>query len=440
MRRLRFGVIELTVLHARPSGHVLHLAGTDDAPVTHRVLMLQRTAQHVGEDFHVAMWMGAEPAAARDDVVIQHAQTAEAHPARVMVAREGKAMMRVEPAVVRVAPVFCLSDLQHSPFIRRAAPTAQYFDAAPAMLSGYIDGVELRHLRYFVVVAELNNVSKAAQKLRVAQPALSRQIRDLEEELRVPLLERTSRGVSLTEAGKVFATGAREVLARADEAVKSVRAVARGESGEVHLGYAPSPTAELLPRALHAFQNAAPGVRVVLHDNSTEEILRGLSEGTLNIALLVRPVEDPRRDLVFEPLLTYPMCVAVAPAHPLARHATVRLQRLLAEQLVVYARSEYGEYHALLKQLFAPVGRVPTIAEECDSGPSLIAAVEALRGVAIVPSVIRCLAGGRLKLRPLRPEPESLVVGFAYRSAQATPATKRLLETLRALRNHPSLH
>lgn len=305
------------------------------------------------------------------------------------------------------------------------------------MLSRYIDRVELRHLRYFVVVAELNNVSKAAQKLRVAQPALSRQIRDLEEELRVPLLERTSRGVSLTEAGKAFAAEAREVLARADVAVKSARAAARGESGELHLGYAPSPTAELLPRVLHAFQNAAPGVRIVLHDNSTGEMLRGLRDGTLHVALLVRPMEDSMRDLRFEPLLTYPICVAVGPKHPLARKTAVSLKQLLAEKLVAYARSDYGEYHALLEAVFAPVGRVPDIAEECDSGPSLIAAVEAHRGVAIVPSVIRCLAGGRLKLRPLRPEPAPVVVGFSCLTAQATPAAQRLVETLRALRDRP---
>ncbi len=306
------------------------------------------------------------------------------------------------------------------------------------MLNRYIEGVELRHLRYFVVVAELNNVSKAAQKLRVAQPALSRQIHDLEEELHVPLLKRTTRGVSLTEAGKVFASEAREVLARADEAVKSVRAVARGESGEVHLGYAPSPTAEILPRALHAFHNAAPGVRVVLHDNSSEEMLRGLREGTLNIALIVRPAEDSARDLSFEPLLTYPMCVAMAPRHALARQPSVSLQRLLTEKLVVYSRSEYVDYHALLKQIFAPVGRIPVVAEECDSGSSLIAAVEAQRGVAILPSVARCQAGPRLKLRPLRPAPEPLCVGFAYGPAAATPAARRLITTLRALQEAPA--
>jgi DNA-binding transcriptional LysR family regulator len=302
---------------------------------------------------------------------------------------------------------------------------------------GYTARVELRHLRYFVAVAELTNVIKAAGKLRVAQPALSRQIRNLEDELGVPLLERTSRGVTLTEAGKVFATEARDILARVGAAIKSARAAARGESGELHLGYAPSPTAELLPRTLHAFQNAAPGVRLVLHDNSTGEMLGGLRDGTLHVALLVRPDEDSLCDLNFETLITYPMCVAVGPAHPLARKPSVSLKQLLEEKLVAYARSDYGEYHSLLEKLFAPVGRVPDIAEECDSGPSLIAAVEALRGVALVPGVIRCLAGGRLKLRPLRPAPAPLEVGFAYPSRQTTPAARRLIQTLRSLRSIP---
>lgn len=299
--------------------------------------------------------------------------------------------------------------------------------------------MELRHLRYFVAVADAENVSRAAVKLRVSQPALSRQIRDLEDELGFSLLERSAKSVRLTEAGRVFATEARAVLDRAEEAVKSARAVARGEGGELHLGYAPSPTAELLPRTLHAFQNAAPGVRVVLHDNSTEENLRGLRDGTLHVALVVRPCDETMPGLIFEPLQNYPMCVAVAPSHPLGRVATVSLERLLKEKLVVYSRSDYGDYHALLEVLFAPLGRVPAIAQECDSGASLIAAVEALRGVALVPTVIRCLAGGRLKLRPIRPEPAPLVVGFAHATTPAGPATLRLLKTLRALREPPKM-
>ena len=294
--------------------------------------------------------------------------------------------------------------------------------------------MELRHLRYFVAVAELNNVSQAARKLRVAQPSLSRQVRALEEELGVPLLERTTRGVRLTEAGRAFATGAREVLARADAAMKTARSVARGESGEVHLGYAPSPTAELLPRTLHAFQNAAPGVRLVLHDTSSDGMLRGLRDGTLHAALLVQPCESSLSGLAFEPLQSYPSCVAMPPAHPLARRSAVTTQRLLDEKLVAYARADYGEYHAMLENVFAATGRQPVIAEECDSATSLMAAVEAGRGVAIVPSVFRCLAGGRLKLRPLTPAPPALVVGVAHPSGKGTPAAQRLLATLRALR------
>jgi DNA-binding transcriptional LysR family regulator len=247
------------------------------------------------------------------------------------------------------------------------------------------------------------------------------------------LLERTSRGVTLTPAGKAFAVEAREVLSRVEEAVKTALATDRGEKGEIHLGYAPSPTAELLPRALHAFQNAAPGVRIVLHDNSSSEMLRGLRDGTLDLALTVRPCEEPLADLVFEPLQSYPICVAVGPAHRLARRASINLKELLDEKLVAFARSDYGDYHAILKTIFAPVGRVPEIIEECDSAQSLIAAVESLHGVAVVPRVIRCLAGGRLKIRPLEPAPAALVVGYACLATQTAPAVQRLIKTLKEL-------
>src|SRR6186713_1145023 len=149
--------------------------------------------------------------------------------------------------------------------------------------------MELRHLRYFVTVAELLNFTKAATRLRVAQPALSRQIRDLEDELGVQLLDRGPRAVRLTGAGATFLDEAKAVLQRSEEAVKAVRAVANGERGEIHVGYAPTPTVELLPCTLHAYQNLAPDVRVTLHDMSSEEMLRGLNEGKLHVCLMVEP-------------------------------------------------------------------------------------------------------------------------------------------------------
>src|SRR3989449_5142199 len=148
--------------------------------------------------------------------------------------------------------------------------------------------MDLRHLRYFVAVAEEQNVTRAAARLHVSQPPLSRQIRDLEDELSVALFDHGAKAVRLTEAGKVFLTEVRAVLQRADDAVQMVKAVANGERGEIHVGYAPSLTVELLPRALRLFQDANPGVRVQLHDMSTQEMLRGLRDGKLHVALMIQ--------------------------------------------------------------------------------------------------------------------------------------------------------
>src|SRR5262250_266122 len=110
--------------------------------------------------------------------------------------------------------------------------------------------MELRHLRYFVAVAEALNFTKASARLRVAQPALSRQMQDLEDEIGVDLLKRSPRGVTLTAEGQLFLEEAREILKRVYESVEKTRALARGEYGELHIGYIPIPTAEILPRAL----------------------------------------------------------------------------------------------------------------------------------------------------------------------------------------------
>ena len=304
---------------------------------------------------------------------------------------------------------------------------------AQECLSGIVLRVELRHLRYFLAVAEVQNFTKASQRLRVAQPALGRQVNDLEDELGVKLLERSPRGAMLTSAGEAFVPEARAVLQRADEAARVAKAFAQGERGELHLGYAPSPTVELLPRILHAYQNEAPSVRVVLHDMTTGEMLRGLESGNLQVALMVKASGKPPRRLMFEELCRYPICVAMAKANPLARARSLALRELNAQRLVVYSLEDYPEYHELLSGLFQSFGGVPPIAEEHDSATSLIAAVEASRGVAIVPSSLACLAGPRLKLVEVSPAPEPLVVGVAYEPKRLSPAAERLVKMLRAL-------
>src|SRR5437870_5187761 len=138
--------------------------------------------------------------------------------------------------------------------------------------------MELRHLRYFVAVAEASTFTKAAAQLHVAQPAVSRQVQALEDELGVDLLRRSPRGVMLTAEGKLFLEEARELLKRAEDSVAKVRALARGEYGELHIGYEPSPSVDLLPAALAGFQKAVPRVQVVLHDLAGDELCTGLLE------------------------------------------------------------------------------------------------------------------------------------------------------------------
>jgi DNA-binding transcriptional LysR family regulator len=291
--------------------------------------------------------------------------------------------------------------------------------------------MELRHLRYFVAVAEAENVSRAALKLHVSQPALSRQVRDLEEELGFLLLERSAKSVRLTEAGRVFLAEARGVLQRAEDAVKRARSVATSGGGELHVGYAPSLTARMLPPALRAFQAELPNVCVKLHDLSTEEMLAGLRAGKLQIALLVRPTAAMGRGLRFEGLTRDPLRLALAPKHPLARKRVVTLAEAVREPFIAYSRKDYPEYHEILASVFAATKVAPRIAEEQDGVSSLIAAVEAGGGVALMPESLSCLAGARLKLMPLSPAPEPLVVGAVWAKDGLTSGAERFLKSVK---------
>lgn len=287
--------------------------------------------------------------------------------------------------------------------------------------------MELRHLRYFIGVAEEENVSRAALKLHVSQPALSRQIRDLEGELGFLLLERSAKSVRLTEAGRAFLTEARAVLQRAEEAVKAARAIATG-GGELHVGYAPSLTARILPPTLRAFQTELPNVRVRLHDLSTEEMLAGLRESKLQLAFIPQPTRATLRGFRFEELVRDFICLAVAPKHPLAGRRTVTAAEVAREPLITYNRKDYPDAHEHLAAVFATIKNKPRIAEEHDSVSSLIAAVEAGVGVAVVSQSLTCTAGLRLKLIPISPAPVPLIVGAAWVKDKLTATAETFLK------------
>jgi LysR family transcriptional regulator, benzoate and cis,cis-muconate-responsive activator of ben and cat genes len=292
--------------------------------------------------------------------------------------------------------------------------------------------MEIRHLRYFVTVAEEQNVTRAATRLHVTQPCLSRQIRDLENEFAFALFERRARAIRLTDAGRVFLVEARAVLKRAAEAVQAARVAAEGRSSKLHVGYADALTARLLPQALRLFQADSGEAQVTLHDLSTKEMLRRLQENSLHVALLKRPSDKALKGLFFEEFCREEACVALNRAHRLARARQIDLRALGEERLIGYSRDEYPEYYEWLASLFQPLERRPCTSEEHDSSTGVIAAVEADRGVALVQRGFEFLAGSRVKVLPLVPAPASVVVGIvARRRGRASPAVEKFFSAVR---------
>ena len=285
--------------------------------------------------------------------------------------------------------------------------------------------MELRHLRYFVAVAEAENVSRAALKLHVSQPPLSRQIRDLEDELGFLLLKRTAKSVSLTEAGRTFLNEARAVLQRADEGVKKARAVATADETDLHVGYSPTPFAEILPKTLRSFQRAMPKVHVRLHDWSNKTILDGVRDGRLQLGLITRsPKTSALHDVRFEELLRQRVCVAVAPQHAFARRRAIPLSEVAAEPLIGLTREDYPNYYDLLSVTFSKVKQKPRVIEEHDSMPGVMSAVEAGTGVAVAVDFGYSF-GNRVKFLHLTPEPKPFSVGIVATKRKLSPAAEK---------------
>jgi DNA-binding transcriptional LysR family regulator len=287
--------------------------------------------------------------------------------------------------------------------------------------------MELRHLRYFVAVADEQNVSRAALKLHVSQPGLSRQIRDLEDEIGFQLFQRGAKSLRLTDAGRAFRDQARAVLQHADDAVKAARAVAQGAPAEIQVGYAPSLTVQILPQALRVFQAGFPKIRVALNDLTTEEMLAQLRSEKLHVALMVRPPPRMLRGLSFKEIARYPIRVALAPKHPLAKAKSLSLAQVAAQPLLAYSRKEYPEYHQLLAKTFHSIRPKPVIVEEHDDVTGIIFAVESGRGLALLPSVLSCMVGARLKLVPLRGAAPEVIIGAVWKGKTAPPLARQFI-------------
>jgi len=282
--------------------------------------------------------------------------------------------------------------------------------------------MELRHLRYFQAVAEELSLSKAARRLHIAQPALSRAVKELEEKIGAVLMLRNRRTVSLTEAGAVLLHEIGILFQRVDDAVKKVQRTANGEEGELRVGYIGPPTQAFLGRLLAEFRKRYPRVSVILEERTPERVWEMVARGRLEIGL-TRPVLAQHAHGLHTTVLRREPFHCVLPAdHPLAKKRTVPWRALAGEQLVILARREGVGLHDAILTACQRAKFTPRFAHTPSVIHTVLSYVEAGAGIGIIPDSVAIVgAGAPLAFRPLVPV-QAIELVMVWADACTSPA------------------
>jgi DNA-binding transcriptional LysR family regulator len=254
-----------------------------------------------------------------------------------------------------------------------------------------------------VAVAEALNFTRAAAKLRLAQPSLTRQIHNLEEELGVRLLNRTKSHVALTEEGRSFLADARRVLALADESVLAVQRLSRGESGQINIGYMASFNFELLPQSLQAFRESFPHAALNLFDMNPAEQFRALEARKIDLGFVGLRPPQTSTDLQWESVGRHKTVVALPIRHPLSRRRQVRLADLNSMFFVGMSEKTHPGFREWLNETCRPAGFIPRILQDAELEPALMTFVSEGFGVTIAREQLKSLPHPGVALRPLSP-------------------------------------
>lgn len=298
--------------------------------------------------------------------------------------------------------------------------------------------VELRHLRYFVAVAEELHFGRAAARLRVSQSPLSQQIIQLERELGVELLKRTKRRVGLTAAGEVYLEEARRVLASNARAEEAARRAASGEVGHLVLGFAGSAAYGVLPLLLKSSRERLPDLGVELRGELlSSELVRALGEDEVQIAILMRTsTENP--DLGVIVVRREPFVVALPSDHPLALRKLVDPRDLSEERFVIFPRRRGAVLHDAVINACQDAGFSPRVVQEATELPTQVSLVSAGMGVALVPASMRHLRYRGVVYRSLSGNPPAPDTAVAWRRGEETPTVRAFLQVVKAVAEAPN--
>jgi DNA-binding transcriptional LysR family regulator len=292
--------------------------------------------------------------------------------------------------------------------------------------------MELRHFRYFAAVAQHLNYSEAARRLRVAQPAISQTILDLEEEIGARLFLRSNRNVRLTSAGEVLFEEVQSIFKRADEAKRATQRAARGEVGVLRIGFIAPATAPILPPLVQAYRGQYPEVELRLHHMNPDTQFAAFAEGRLDLGFS-RPLPPEQRAYFEEEMIYRDYLVAVLPRkHPLAKERRVELQKLSTESFVLFHRigapGLFDEAIGMCRQ----AGFAPDVRHETDLMTTVFLLVESGLGVSLVPSRARGLEYQKTVRRPLTVQSNSLCLCAIWPRRSQSPTVEAFLKILRA--------
>lgn len=286
--------------------------------------------------------------------------------------------------------------------------------------------LELRHLRYFVAVAEELHFGRAAERLHLSQPPLSQQIRKLEEILGYSLFVRTSRSVSLTNAGEAFLERARRTLRNVQRDMDETRSIGRGEVGSLNIGFVGSGMLATLPEIFKAYREAYPRVHLHLHESFTARVAEGLENGTLDAGILRDG--DPVEGLHVTTIFSEPY-VAVLPAtHPCARQKSISPGMLRGEPFVYYPRSAGARAFEKPFTLFEEHGFRPQIVQEASHWLTILSLIGAGLGVSIAPACVARIASPEVVCLPLRGAKIVSTIELACVVGDSRPIVKRFAQ------------
>lgn len=298
--------------------------------------------------------------------------------------------------------------------------------------------MELRHLRYFVAVAEEQHFTRAAERLGIGQPPLSQQIQQLERELGARLFRRLSRGVALTEVGTIFLADARATLAAAARAMDNARRAARGELGTLHIGFTVSASFHpFVPRVILQFRETHPEVTLTLREGNSAEMLQAVREERLDLAI-VRPPSRLYEQLELEALFDEDMLIVLSDRHPLSARASLTLAELAREDFVLYARQTGPGVFDAIVAACRQAGFSPNVTQEAPQMSSTINLVAAGLGVSIVPAAIRSFRPEGVRYIPISGIAPRAPLSLAYRRFERAETVLRFLEALRRAAGLPT--